>query len=122
MEKAFAKAEELASAVKEYVDVRLDAVKLSVAEKTSAVVANVVAGLVVAVLLVFFLLFGSIALALLLGHWMGAWWLGFLTVAGLYLLLGLITWLARGRLIRLPVMNAMIRQLFTRIDYDDEDD
>jgi len=121
MEKAFAKAEELASAVKEYVDTRLDSVKLSVAEKTSAVLANVLAGMVVALVFVCFIFFGSIALALLLGSWLGAWWLGFLIVAGIYLLLGLITWLARGRLIRLPIMNAMIRQLFNRLEYDDDE-
>ena len=121
MEKAFAKAEELASAVKEYVDIRLDSVKLSVAEKTSAVLANVLAGMVVALVFVCFIFFGSIALALLLGSWLGAWWLGFLIVAGIYLLLGLITWLARGRLIRLPIMNAMIRQLFNRLEYDDDE-
>lgn len=121
MEKAFAKAEELASAVKEYVDTRLDTVKLSVAEKTSAVLANVLAGMVVALVFVCFIFFGSIALALLLGSWLGAWWLGFLIVAGIYLLLGLITWLARGRLIRLPIMNAMIRQLFNRLEYDDDE-
>lgn len=121
MEKAFAKAEELASAVKDYVDTRLDSVKLSVAEKTSAVLANVLAGMVVALVFVCFVFFGSIALALLLGSWLGAWWLGFLIVAGIYLLLGLITWLARGRLIRLPIMNAMIRQMFNRLEFDDDE-
>lgn len=121
MEKAFAKAEELATAVKEYVDTRLDAVKLSVAEKVSALLANVLAGMVVALVFVCFVFFGSIALALLLGSWLGAWWLGFLIVAGIYLLLGLITWLARGRLIRIPIMNALIRQLFNRLEYEEDE-
>jgi hypothetical protein len=103
------------------VDTRLDTVKLSVAEKTSALLANVLAGIVVALVFICFIFFGSIALALLLGSWMGAWWLGFLIVAGIYLLLGLITWLARGRLIRLPIMNAMIRQLFNRLEYDEDE-
>ncbi len=121
MEKAFAKAEELATAVKEYVDTRLDAVKLSVAEKVSALLANLLAGMVVVLVFLCFVFFGSIALALLLGSWLGAWWLGFLIVAGIYLLLGLITWLARGRLIRIPIMNAMIRQLFNRLEYEEDE-
>lgn len=121
MEKAFAKAEELATAVKEYVNTRLDAVKLSVAEKVSALLANLLAGMVVVLVFLCFVFFGSIALALLLGSWLGAWWLGFLIVAGIYLLLGLITWLARGRLIRIPIMNAMIRQLFNRLEYEEDE-
>jgi len=121
MEKAFAKAEELATAVKEYVDTRLDAVKLSVAEKVSALLANLLAGMVVVLVFLCFVFFGSIALALLLGSWLGAWWLGFLIVAGIYLLLGLITWLARGRLIRIPIMNALIRQLFNRLEYEEDE-
>ena len=47
MEKAFAKVEELADTIKEYVNTRIDAVKLNAAEKSSAVISNIIAGLVV---------------------------------------------------------------------------
>ncbi len=118
MEKTFAKAEELVDSVKEYINNRIDAVKLSAAEKASAIAANMLAGIFVALILFLFIIFGGVALALVLGVWLGKMWLGFLLVAGFYLLLAIIIWGARGRIIRLPVMNALIKQLFST---DEED-
>lgn len=119
MEKAFAKMEELTDSVKEYVNTRIASVKLSVAEKSSALVANLVAGMLVAAVFLFFLIFAGIALALVLGEWTGKMWAGFLIVAGIYLLIGIIVWIAREKIIRLPVMNALIKQFFST---DDEED
>ena len=67
MEKAFAKVEELADTIKEYVNTRIDAVKLNAAEKSSAVISNIIAGLVVVSFFMLFFLFASIALAFGLG-------------------------------------------------------
>ena len=119
MESTFARAEELAANIKEYVNSRIESVKLSVAEKTSGVIANVMAGIVVAAFFMLFVLFASIALAFGLGAWIGKTWAGFLIVAGLYFILALIIWAAREKIIRIPIMNAMIRQLFKN---DDEED
>ena len=120
MEKTFERVEELADTIKEYVNTRINSVKLSVAEKSSAVIANVLAGLIVACVFVFFIIFASIALSFGLGEWIGKTWAGFLIVAGLYLLAGIIVWSGRGKIIRLPIMNAMIRQLFSK-DEEEED-
>lgn len=120
MEKTFARVEELADTIKEYVNTRIESVKLSAAEKTSAVMANVLAGVVVALVFVFFVIFASVALSLGLGEWIGKTWVGFVIVAGLYLLIGIIVWAARGKFIRLPLMNAMIRQLSGN-DKEEED-
>jgi fatty acid desaturase len=122
MEKVFTKAEELADSLKEYINLRIASIKLTTAEKTSAVIANIIAGAVAALVLFFFVVFASVALAIGLGTWLGSMWAGFLIVAGLYLLLGMVVWAARGKLIRLPVMNAIIQQLFTHNDDDDETD
>ena len=119
MEKAFAKMEELADTLKEYVNARIGSVKLSIAEKSSVIAANVLAGMVVAVVFFFFIIFAGTALAFGLGEWIGKTWAGFLIVACLYLLIGIIVWTARERIIRLPIMNALIKQLFRN---DDEED
>ena len=118
MEKVFAKVEELADNVKEYVNTRIESIKLNAAEKSSVIIANGVAGIVVAIVILFFLGLASISLSLVLGEWLGKTWAGFLVVACFYLLIGILVWLAKGRLIRLPVMNAMIQQLFK---HDEED-
>jgi len=120
MEKAFAKMEELAGTIKEYVNARIASVKLNTAEKISGVMANVLAALVVAVVFLFFIIFASIALALVLAGWMGSTWAGFLIVALLYLLIGVVVWMARGKLIRMPIMNAIIQQLFKNDGYEED--
>ncbi len=120
MEKAFARVEELADTIKEYVNTRIESAKLSAAEKSSALIANVLAGIIVAFVFLFFIIFASIALSVGLGEWIGNTWAGFLIVACLYLLGGIVVWVGRGRIIRLPLMNALIRQLFSN-DEDKED-
>lgn len=119
MEKAFAKIEELADSIKDYVNTRIESAKLSVAEKSSMIIANVMAAMIAAVVFLFFIIFAGTALAFGLGEWIGRTWAGFLIVAGLYLLIGIIVWTAREKIIRLPIMNALIRQLFRN---DDEED
>jgi hypothetical protein len=71
MEKAFDKMEELANNIKEYVNARIDGVKLGAAEKNSVVIANVTAGIVASLVFLFFLGFASVALSLFLGEWTG---------------------------------------------------
>ncbi len=120
MESAFAKAEELAGTIKEYVNTKIESAKLNAAEKSSAIIANTIAGLVASVVFILFMAFCGIALSLSIGAWLGKLWAGFLIVAFLYLLIAMIIWFARGKIIRLPIINALIRQLFNTPD-DDED-
>jgi hypothetical protein len=119
MEKTFAKVEELADTVKEFVNNRIESAKLTAAEKGSAVVAVLIAGLIVAVIFTFCIVFAGVALSLVLGEWIGKTWAGFLIVAGFYLLLGIIIWAARDKIIRLPIMNVLIKQLFREENEED---
>ena len=111
MNDTFEKIEGLTEHVREYVQTRIEQAKLEVAEKISLVIGTFIAATVVIILLLFVLVFGSIAGAWALSEWLGNPWIGFLIVAGFYLLLGIIIWFARGSIIRFPVMNAIIRQL-----------
>lgn len=122
MEHAFTKAEELAENVKEYVNNRIDQLKLSSAEKTAKLISNFIAVLVVVLLVVFFILFGAVALSLYMGEVLGAMYWGFLFTGGLLLLFALITWVFRKTILQFPIMNALIQQLFTENEEDDEDD
>ena len=112
MEKIFTQLQHLAEEVKEYVNVRISIVKLNVAETTSSILANATAAIIAAVIFLFFLFFASTGLALLLSSVIGNSYAGFLIVAGVYLVLGLIIWYTRGKLIRIPIVNALIKQMF----------
>ncbi len=113
--------ENLIDHTKEYLNIRIDKAKLTVAEKTSDLVARLIAGAVVTLVFTFCLLFASVAAAYGLGIWLGKVWLGFLVVAGAYFFLGWIGWAARESLIRIPLMNEIIHQLFKN-DIDNEED
>src|SRR5690606_14615319 len=91
----FSKIEELATHMKEYVNMRIENVKFNAAEKSSGIAANTIAGVVVAIVFLFFLAFLSVAGALALSGWIGASWSGFLIVAGIYLAIGLGIWFGR---------------------------
>jgi hypothetical protein len=120
MEETFTKVEELAEHVKEYVNNRIAGVKLSTAEKSSAVIANIMARLIITVVFVFFIAFASVAAAYLLAKLTGELYWGFLIVAGIYLLIALVVWGLRERILRMPIMNSMLQQLFK--NDDDEKD
>lgn len=118
MSEEFKKVESLAEQLKAYVNTRLSQVKLSGAEKVSKLVAILIALLVVALVFFLFFVLISIAGAIAIGQWLGSMWLGFLIMAGIVLLSAFFIWLAKDRLIRFPIMNALIKIMFE----NDEDD
>ena len=113
MENIFSQVQHLAEEIKAYVNVRIDLVKLTVAETASKMIADTAATIIAALIFLFFLFFASVGLALFLSSVIGNSYSGFLIVAGLYLILAFLIWILREKWIRLPVMNAIIRQLFS---------
>lgn len=116
MEQVFTKVEELADHVKEYVNNRITSVKLSIAEKSSELIAAAIMIVVLLVGCMFFITLISIALAFAFAKITGEYYWGFLIVAGIYLLVGLFIWKTREKIIRLPIMNAMLKKLFKEED------
>lgn len=102
----------LRQAGQQYVETQLQLLKLQAAEKISALLANIIAALVLSFFLLFFLLFASVALAHVLSDWIGRSYAGYLIVAGLYLLSGLVIFKNKEGMLRRPIMNSIIRQLF----------
>lgn len=119
MEKTFARVEEMAATVKEYLNTRIQSVKLNAAEKSSGIIAALIGGFIVATFFLFFLVFISIALAISLGEWTGKPWSGYLIVGFLHLITGMIVWSARAKIIQLPIMNALIKQFFSN-EYEED--
>jgi|LauGreDrversion4_2_1035121.scaffolds.fasta_scaffold2162900_1 uncharacterized membrane protein YcjF (UPF0283 family) len=116
MEKPFAQIDELTKNIKEYLHTQVEVIKLQAAERGSDVIANILAGMVV--MLIFFLciVFTGIGISLYINQWMHSSWIGFLIIASVYLLIALIVWLARTKLLRLPIMNSIIQHLLKKTD------
>lgn len=121
MSEEFNKFESLADQLKAYVNTRVSQAKLSIAEKVSNLAAVLIAMLMSALVFFLFLTLLCVAVALLIGQWLGSAWLGFLIVAGVVLLLGLILWLVKDRLFRIPIMNALIEAMFENEEEDEKD-
>jgi hypothetical protein len=64
--------------------------------------------------MVFFLFafFFGLALAVMLQFLVGQLYLALLIVAGFYGLVGIVLWKFRNKLIRIPIMNSILHELF----------
>lgn len=120
MSEEFKKIESLVERLKEYVNTRIAQVKLSVAEKISKVAALMIAVLMAALVFVLFLVLISIAVAIAIGQQLNNMWLGFLIMAGIILFTGILLWTLRDKLIRLPIMNMLVKALFDKENEDEE--
>ena len=121
MSEAFKKVEALVENAKEYVNTRIEILKLTIAERSSAVLATIIAGAIAAFIFALFLVFISITVAILLSIWIDKPYSGFLIVAGFYLIAGVFILKFRERIIRIPIMNSIIRQLFKDENTDEKD-
>jgi hypothetical protein len=110
--------ESLLGEVKEYLNTRLAQLKLSFAEKTSKVAALMIAVVVTALVFFLVLVLISVAGAIAIGKWLENYWLGFLIIAAVVLLAGFILWLSKDRLLRIPIMNALIKIMFDKDEKD----
>ena len=120
MDQDFNNAETFVDHVKEYVNTRLAQLKLSFAENTSNVVGIMIAVVMLALVFFLFLVLVCVAGAIAIGQWLESFWLGFLVMAGIVLLAGFILWISKDRLIRRPIMNALINAMFDK-EEDEKD-
>src|SRR5579872_2689731 len=116
----FKKIEDLVDHVKEYVHVRVDETRLGLAERSSGVVSSLIVGGLLTGLFAMAFLFVFGAAALLLGRMLDDLVLGFLIVAAFLGLAGLIVWWGRQRLIRIPIMNAILDELFNNDNHEED--
>lgn len=122
MEKTFAKVEDLAGHLKEYINNRVTSLKMSAAEKTSRILSTVLAFTFLLLVFLLVAIFLGIALAIAFTKLTGEYFWGFLIVAVIYMLLGILVWRAKEKLLQLPIMNALLQQLFTGEDEEEDNE
>ncbi|HRH59085.1 MAG TPA: phage holin family protein [Chitinophagaceae bacterium] len=121
MDTIFEKAEQLAGDVQDYVNAKIDSTKLIAAEKISKLIANIITGIAVTMFFLLVVMFAAFAMAEVLNAWIGNGWAGYLIVSGFFLLVMILVWARREKLLRMPVMNAVLHELFKKDDDDEED-
>jgi len=103
--------EELFYKLKDYGETTLDLYKLKAINKVSGFLSNLIVGLLLIVLLFLVLICISIGLGLLIGSWLGNVYWGFFIMAGIYIIIGLVLFSGRKRILKEPVANHMIKEL-----------
>ncbi|MGH2566286.1 MAG: phage holin family protein [Ginsengibacter sp.] len=104
--------EELFEKLKEYADTRLELFKLKSVNKISGFTSSVLTMIVLVLVLSVVLFCITIGLALVIGDWTGKAYYGFFIVAGIYFIIGLVLYSKRDKLIKTPVSNKLIKELF----------
>lgn len=110
MENKTTNVEELFYKFKDYADTRIDLFKLKAISKVSGVLSSIISGIVLALLFLMVLVCITIALALLIGSALGQTWLGFLIMAGIYVIIGLIIFSSRNKLLKTPISSKFIKE------------
>ena len=117
MEKEKSTFDNIIEEAQEYFNAKQQLATLKIAEKSSKAISAAVASLLVIGLLLITILFASIALGFALSNYFGSEPYGFLTVAGLYLVIMLILYVNRDKWVIKPMMNTVIKNFFN--DYND---
>jgi len=103
--------ESLLEKLKDYIDTRIKLLKLKAIDKTSSFISTLLT--LIIVILVGFVCFImlNIGIALLIGHWLGAYYWGFLIVAGLYIFIAIIIYKFRNKWLKGPIASMLIKSL-----------
>jgi hypothetical protein len=105
--------------VLEYLEVRLNQIRLHTAENLSRMLTSTANIVIIGYLLFFILLFLSIAAGYFFADLFNSNQLGFLSIAGFYILILVLFLLFRKRIVERPIIHAMIKLFFTKF-VDDE--
>jgi hypothetical protein len=96
---------------KDYVETRADLFRLKAIKKTAEVGSSIVSKIIVAVVFSSFFIFLNIAIALLLGDLIGKLYIGFFIVAAFYLIVGILIYSNRQKIISSPLADSIIKKM-----------
>jgi len=104
----------------EYIEVKLDLIRLHIAENLSRIFSNVATIAVIGYLLFFIILFISFAAGFYFGSLLDSNELGFLCIAGFYTLLLILFLAFRKQIVERPVIKAIVRLFFPKFEDDEK--
>ena len=107
------KMEDLTDSLKEYANTNYELIKLEVIENSSVISAGIISTLIVGVMLVFFTFFISLYVAYYLSDQIEGNYIGFVIVGAFYMLLSIIIFTNKNKLIEQPIRNSIIRRNVT---------
>ncbi|MCW3090365.1 MAG: hypothetical protein JWP81_1434 [Ferruginibacter sp.] len=97
----------------DYLETRVDLIKLKAIDKASDVASSLVSGITMFLLILFAVILVNIGLALWIGELVGKSYLGFLIVAGLYMLIALLLHFFKDAWIKEPISSILIKKMLS---------
>jgi ABC-type glycerol-3-phosphate transport system permease component len=104
--------ETLSENVKDYVQTRIDLIKLKTVDKASTAITSTIVSIATAILGLFIILFLSFAAAYGVAELTGKTYIGFLVVSGFYMLLLFFIHVFKEKLITVPLINVMLDKFY----------
>ncbi len=95
----------------DYVETRIDLMKLQAVNKTSEVTSSLVSNIIIVMLGMMTIMLLNIGIAFYVGEVLGGVHYGFFIVAGFYLLLATLIFVFRKEWLKTPVQDKMIRKM-----------
>ncbi|WP_207495050.1 phage holin family protein [Aridibaculum aurantiacum] len=102
--------ESLFSQSKDYIENRIELLKLKAVDKSASVFSAVVSGVIFFVVFFIFFVILNIGLALLIGDLVGKSYLGFLLLAAFYLIIGLVLFAGRNTWMKSTFTGMIIKK------------
>lgn len=111
MENIATNIEKLYEKAENYTKTSIELVKLQAIDKTSEIISSLAVVISIAFIVAIFTLFLNVGVAIWIGDALDNMALGFLIVSGFYAVLGLIIFVGRKSLIRVPIDNLIVGTL-----------
>jgi hypothetical protein len=98
----------------EYVETSFSSIKLEAAEKSISLICSLFSIIAVCFIFIIASFFFGISIALILSSYLGSTIVGFIIVGVFYLIVGLVFWIKKERLIKMPLMEFILSHLFKK--------
>jgi hypothetical protein len=112
MDDISAKLDELVKNLKEYADIQYQLAVLKAGNIISSVTAKILAAFIIAFIFLLFVIIISVTAGFYLSTLMGSLTKGFLLLAGIYFVVGLVLLIFRNKLIVGPIRNILIKHIY----------
>lgn len=95
----------------DYLETRIDLLKLKAVDKSSDIISSLVSNIVISVILIFGVFILNIGLSIWLGNVMGQVWYGFVVVGGFYTLAAILLIVFKAKWVKGPLTDIFIKKM-----------
>ncbi len=112
MEDAKTKIRDFTGDIREYIETRIDIIKLDAADTGASAASSMVSWVTISITVLFMLFLVTVGGAIAIGYTLGNFASGFFILAGVYFLISVIIYVNRESWIRKPFLNSIVKNIF----------